>query len=112
MPKPPSFQPQRHDMVDRRHCSRLVLLAALFFSGSVATAQVRPAGRTGLPQEHEYQKQLRAFLGKLTAKDYALPAGALQDVPPKDLDARWRNWALSVDVPRIGAKRSAPSLNL
>src|SRR5262249_51133639 len=27
-------------------------------------------------------------------------------------DAKWRAWALALDVPRVGAKRSAPSLNL
>src|SRR5205823_3690425 len=78
-----------------------------------ALAQVRPAGRKGLPQEHEYQKQLRAYLAKLTEKDFEPVRGKPFAVAPgSDADEQFRMWALSIDAVRIGAKRSAPSVNL
>ena len=55
-------------MLSSRKANPLHLLTVflMFLSaGPFAQAQVRPEGRKGLPQEHDYQKQLRAYLASL-----------------------------------------------
>src|SRR5262245_51646541 len=79
----------------------------------VAFAQPRPAGRKGLPQAHEYQKQLRAYLATLTEKDFEPPRDRkIELAGDMDADEQFRLWVLSLDPVRIGNKRSAPSVNL
>ncbi|MCX5660649.1 MAG: hypothetical protein NTW19_13140 [Planctomycetota bacterium] len=102
-----------------RFCRSTVVLLALAsglasgLDGQTAQAQPRPAGAKGLPQEHEYQKQLRAYLATLTAKDF--DASSNQRLSPAtgvDLDDQFRNWVLAIDAVRVGNKRCPPSVNL
>ena len=91
----------------------LVAMALLLTSVPFAQAQPQPAGVKGLPQAHEYQKQIRAFMATLTEKDFEPPPGAKFAVAANlDADEQLRSWVLAIDAPRIGAKRSAPSVNL
>ena len=79
-----------------------------------ATAQARPAGRKGLPpQEHDYQKQLRAYMATLSVQDFEPVRGKAIEVGANmDADEQLRMWVLSLDPVRIGGKRAAPSVNL
>jgi len=90
-----------------------VTLCISFFAASqTARAQARPAGRKGLPQEHDYQKQLRAYLATLSEKDFEpLRGKAIEVAANPDADERLRMWVLSLDVPRVGNKRCPPSVN-
>ena len=90
----------------------LVLLFTAHLAAPAAFAQPRPAGVKGLPQEHEYQKQLRAYFATLTAKDFELPRENFTVSPPKDADEKLSMWALSLQLPLIGGKRAAPGMNL
>lgn len=93
-----------------RFASPLLLLLAV---APMAFGQARPPGRKGLPQQHEYQKQIRTFLATLTEKDFEPPRGQPITVTRElDRDEQFRLWVLALDPVRIGAKRSAPSVNL
>src|SRR5438045_4845213 len=92
--------------------SLLVLFAVAAWTPAVL-GQPRPAGRKGLPQQHEYQKQLRAYLATLTEKDFEPPRGKpIEPAGGVDADEQFRMWVLAIDPVRVGAKRSAPSVNL
>lgn len=79
---------------------------------STSAQYARPEGVRGLPQEFEYQKQLRAYWATLTESDFAIKMEDVKPGVPGDLDDRWRNWALSLDLPRVGGKRSMPSITM
>ncbi len=92
---------------------QLAALAVLVATAGPTLAQSRPAGRRGLPQQHDYQKKLRAFWATLSEKDFEPPRGKkFTVVKGLDRDEQFRLWVLSIDPVRIGAKRSAPSVNL
>lgn len=89
------------------------LLAPLPFSIADAAAPPAPPARTKLPDQHPHQKTLRQFLGSLTEKDF--DHGIKEPVAAahvSDADDHYRAWLLSLEFPRIGRKRSAPSINL
>ena len=74
---------------------------------------VTPALRTKLPDEHPYQQELRKYLASLTEKDFDHGVKELPAViPVSDPDELYRTWLLTLEFPRIGRKRSAPSTNL
>jgi len=67
-----------------------------------------------LPQQHEYQRQLRAYLATLTEKDFehgvtqefSTPAGS------DDTEVQYRNFLFSLmNQPLIGTKRGYPAVN-
>ncbi len=80
---------------------------------SPSTEPSPPAYSGKLPQDHPYQRVLRDYLASLTEAD--LDPGELElTVAPPDPDpeAQYRMWLLDLDrVPRIGRKRSAPSVS-
>src|SRR4051794_17275211 len=52
-------------------------------------------------------------MATLTEKDFEPQQGKkIEAVPNLDADEQFRLWVLSIDAVRIGAKRSAPSVNL
>ena len=71
------------------------------------------SGHATLPQDHEYQRQLRAYMATLTESDFE-PARKDPEVVTTGLegDSLYRMWVLSHEVPRVGRKRSYPSVNL
>ncbi|MCX5659023.1 MAG: hypothetical protein NTW19_04785 [Planctomycetota bacterium] len=72
-----------------------------------------PGVRTRLPDEHPYQKTLRDYLATLKASDYDHGVTAEPTVvPTTDAEEVFHNWVLSLEFPRVGRKRSAPSVNL
>lgn len=101
-------------MLNSRFARRFLLaLAALLVGAPVVQAQPRPAGVKGLPQKHDYQKQIRAFMATLTEKDFEPQRGGkFAAAANVDADEQLRSWVLAIDAPRIGAKRSSPSVNL
>lgn len=70
--------------------------------------------RGKLPQDHPYQRVLRNFMANLTERDLDPGDLELTVAPPGDGDREslYRMWLLTLDrVPRIGRKRSAPSVS-
>jgi len=72
-------------------------------------------GANGLPQDHEYQRQLRQYIGGLKEQDFevelkefALPKAGEQDAEP-DMDELCRLWVLTLKVPSIGGIRAPAS---
>src|SRR6478672_10118771 len=89
------------------------ILHAAIVCDSPASAQPRPDGVKGLPQKHEYQKQLRSYLGTLKESDFAVPdSRAFTLADNLSSDEFLRLWVLGLDPVRIGNKRCAPSVNL
>lgn len=71
-------------------------------------------GHVMLPQEHQYQRQLRAYMTTLTEKDFAHGvAGSITDVPSStDPEFQYRHHMLNLlGPPLIGSKRGVPSVN-
>ena len=90
----------------------IIAACAIALASELAFAQyVRPEGAKGLPKDQEYQRQLQAWWGKLTAADFTLPAGEFTAATLSDPDDKLRVWMLSIHAPPVGAKRAAPSLN-
>jgi hypothetical protein len=83
-----------------------------FLSIVIACSLSTLVGATPLPQDHEYQKELRKFMGTLTAKDFEPVDKSPTVVKVKDDDAHYEMWLLTLEVPRVGRKRSYPSVNL
>lgn len=86
----------------------LVLLAA-----AGAPAQAEPA-RAKLPQDHDYQRQLRAFMASLKEADFEHGVAEQFSVPavPDDPEEQYRTWLLTLNVqPVLGSKRGYPSVN-
>ena len=70
-------------------------------------------GRAMLPQDHQYQRQLRKFMAGLTEKDFdhGVKAG-FTVAPVADPEDKYRLWLLSLALePLVGTKRGAPSVN-
>jgi hypothetical protein len=67
-----------------------------------------------LPQQHEYQKQLRAFMATLTEKDFehGVTTALTAQGPGGDQEAQYRNFLLTLmQQPLVGTKRGTPSVN-
>ena len=112
-------------MKTRRRLLTVTFFTAAMFGGMPAFAADSPAaaptvaakpavGRTRLPEEMPYQKTLRAYLGSLTEKDFdhGIAVQSLKVTPVAEDDDAFRTWLLSLEVPRVGRKRSYPSVNL
>lgn len=102
-----------------RRCSALILAAGAMWLPSAALAQEvkPPATRPAtLPQNHEYQRRLRAYIATLTEKDFDHGVTAPMGDPPgsDDPDYQYRNYILSLmggAGPTIGSKRGVPAVN-
>jgi len=90
----------------------LPLTVVLLFAESDARAQYVPAqlALTQLPQEHPYQKTLRAYLGTLQEKDLTLERQAFT-APAADLAAeeQYRLWLLTLNLPQVQAAALPPT---
>ena len=82
-------------------------------STAPAESPTKPAYSGKLPLDHPYQRVLREFLAGLTEADLDPGHKELTVSPPSDdKEALFRTWLLSLDrIPRIGRKRSAPSVS-
>ena len=98
----------------------LCLAAGAFVPGVFAADLPKPEptpGRIMLPQEHQYQRQLRAYMATLTEKDFAHGVEGLMGVAPTtnpDLEYQYRNYLLTTmpgGGPLVGSKRGVPSIN-
>lgn len=97
----------------------LPLLAALLLSESAAQRlfafdDAKPVVRTALPQDHEYQRQLRAYLATLTADDFAHGVTERLGAPPSSADPenQYRDFIFTqLGPPLVGSKRGAPAVN-
>ena len=86
------------------------LTAAVILTASFA---VHAAAET-LPQAHEYQRALRAYIGSLTDKDFAhgVTAEITEQPPSQDADTLYRNFIYTLlNQPVIGSKRGYPAVN-
>jgi hypothetical protein len=95
-------------------CLALAIVApATAADAPQAAVPAAPAVRTQLPDEHPYQQDLRKYLASLTEKDFEHGVKELPFVAPiAGPDELYRTWLLTLEFPRIGRKRSAPSTNL
>ena len=83
------------------------------FAADAPPAAAKPAVRSKLPDEHDYQKELRRYLGTLTEKDFDHGVTALPTLAPvTDPEDLYRTFQLLLEFPKVGRKRCAPSLNL
>lgn len=86
------------------HVWRLGLVILLFITAE-ARGQYVPAQLplTQLPQEHDYQRTLRDFLGTLTAKDLLIERKEF--TTPADLpdEEQYRLWLLTLHLPAVQA---------
>ncbi len=76
-------------------------------------AEPRP-GHVMLPQRHEYQRVLRAYLATLSEGDFAhgVPGPLTVEPCSQDPDYLYRNFMLTQMLqPLVGSKRAAPSVN-
>ncbi|MCX5661022.1 MAG: hypothetical protein NTW19_15140 [Planctomycetota bacterium] len=107
---------------------RLTLLAALCLAASTFAATAAPAlaadlpkpepipGRTMLPQEHQYQRQLRAYMATLAEKDFDHGAAGqmIGEYIPPDPEVQYRNYLFTLmpgGGPLVGSKRGVPAIN-
>lgn len=70
--------------------------------------------RTTLPDEHQYQQELRKYLASLTAKDFEHGVTEPFSTPPGSLDPedQYRHWILGRMLqPLVGSKRGMPFVN-
>ncbi|MCX5660275.1 MAG: hypothetical protein NTW19_11215 [Planctomycetota bacterium] len=74
------------------------------------TAAPNPIPQNRLPQDHDYQRALRAYLGSLTEGDYAVEQRPFV-VPAANIDndGLCRLWVLSQHLPPIGGASSPTS---
>ena len=89
-----------------------------FLAGALTVgAQKGPENTlTQLPQDHEYQRVLRAHLATLTEKDFdhGVQAKLPLDAPPPagDADYAYRQYLLTLmQQPLVGSKRGTPAVN-
>lgn len=90
----------------------LVLVVAAGWSG--AEDPDKPSVPAMLPQDHDYQRQLRKFMAGLKDADFEHGVTEKFSVPsvPEDLEEQYRVWLLTLNVqPVIGTKRGYPSVN-
>lgn len=79
-------------------------------AAEVPTTQAVPQ----LPQSHEYQRVIRAYLGTLTEKDFEHGITEKLTVPPvnPDLEHQYRDYIYSMlQSPHVGGKRGIPAVN-
>ena len=71
-----------------------------------------PPAITKLPQDYDYQKTLRAYIGSLTEAEVAAGTEYPKVMPPgDDLEEMYRNYMLIFDtVPMVGRKRALSSI--
>src|SRR5262245_17344197 len=91
----------------REGCLRALALSliAAFAASTVGAAE--------LPQKHEYQRQLRAYLGSLKESDFETGVSEKLGAVPgsDDPDYQLRNYCLTLMLqPLVGTKRAAPSV--
>lgn len=58
-----------------------------------------------LPQEHEYQRQLRSFLATLSEQDFAVEPRPITAQPTDDPERQYRLWLLAQHLPNVSAAR-------
>jgi len=88
------------------------LFAACVLAVHAQTAPAAPLSR--LPEAHEYQKTLRAYMATLTEKDFehGVTAKFFEPPSPEDQEFRYRAYGLTLmHQPLVGTKRGAPSIN-
>jgi len=104
---------RRRDPVKKSLCSVLALvLVAVGWTG--AEGPEKPVTPASLPQDHEYQRQLRKFMAGLREADFDHGVTEKLSVPsvPDDPEKQYRIWLLTLNVqPVIGTKRGYPSVN-
>lgn len=93
----------------------LVLCVAPAWAADLPKPEPTP-GRVMLPQEHPYQRQLRAYMATLTVKDFDHGvAGHITEKPSsEDPEYQYRNYILSLmggAGPLVGSKRGVPAIN-
>lgn len=93
-----------------------VCLAAACASSAELPKPATIAGRVMLPQENQYQRQLRAYMATLTKKDFEHGITGKLTEPPADADPeyQYRNYLLTLmsgGVPLVGSKRGPPAVN-
>ena len=62
-----------------------------------------------LPQEHEYQKTLRAFMATLTEKDFEVQQHEITIAPAADPEDQYRMWLLKISLPQVGVATLPPA---
>ncbi len=75
---------------------------------------VPPPPRATLPQEHAYQKQLRAFMATLSEKDFThgVKEPITSQPTPADAEYQYRQHLFTLMAqPLVGTKRGAPAVN-
>lgn len=96
-------------------CARLHLVLALVLVASASGADTPvPPPRTTLPQDHEYQKQLRSFMATLVERDFEHGVTeVLPQVPgSSDPEVQYRNFLFTqLGPPLVGSKRGMPAIN-
>lgn len=98
---------------------RSVVFAGMAFAVMASTSLPNPATaeepvRTRLPDEHDYQRALRTYLGTLKESDFEHGVTEKFTTPPdvEDLEVRYRHWFLTLlNQPLIGSKRGAAAVN-
>lgn len=87
------------------HARWLMLLAAVFLLYGNVAAGYEQVGLPlkQLPQDHAYQQELRAFLGTLSEKDFAVERQPFTVAPTNDLDQLFRLWLLTLNLPSLSA---------
>lgn len=103
------------------------LVAVLMFTVPTLRAELKvltevpppppvPTGaHVSLPQKHEYQKQLRAFMVTLMEADFVPSDKELTMIAPADgavTDDQFRAWLFSISPPSAGYKRNYGSLRV
>ena len=79
-----------------------------------AAAAATPPPRTTLPQDHDYQRQLRAYMATLQEQDFAHGVTGKIAQPPdsSDPEVQYRNHIFTLmGQPLVGSKRSVPAVN-
>lgn len=97
----------------RTHARRIRL--ALLAAAAAAAWTAGTAAGAALPQQHEYQKVLRAYMGTLTEKDFdhGLTNGITVEPCRTDPEYLYRNFVRAgvYQVPLVGSKRGVPAVN-
>ena len=75
-----------------------------------AEATTQPQNQNRLPQDHDYQRALRAYLASLTEADLAVEIKPFSAPPANtSLDGLCRLWVLSQHVPQFGGIAADPA---
>src|SRR5205814_1343483 len=96
-------------------CATLSVVLALAVVATVTGADTPvPPPRTTLPQDHEYQKQLRGFMATLVERDFEHGVTeVLPQVPDSgDPEVQYRHFIFTqMGPPLVGSKRGVPAIN-